>query len=48
MVEWKKTKIVGNGHSREWDVVDFVVHDRVEKRGVSYEIFGRSACKYFI
>lgn len=24
----KKTKRVGNGHSREWDIVDFLVHDK--------------------
>lgn len=33
MKEWKKTKRVGNGHSREQDVVDIAVHDKLEKGG---------------
>lgn len=38
MEEWKKTKRVGNSHSREWDIVDFVVHGNIGKGvSVSYE-----------
>jgi len=37
MEEWKKTKRVGNSHSREWDIVDFVVHGNIGKKGIVWK-----------